>query len=392
MVSKNILLRFGSVAILLLSAWLPVARAQLPTGSVSGVAQVTCPHALVLNAGSVCYTATVICPNETNMPVTFGVTTPPAPRGTIVLHDGDAGMGPFVDPGASDGLARYYFQAGFQVVQLAWGSAWEESPPRSIKSGACRPATFFQYIYENFYSGGDSPVYNPTTNPKAGFCLQGHSAGAGAVAYYLTHYGGAAYVDKAIFSSGPQFAEIDQGCEVPAPTSPVTVCPNGGGVWPCAAGVDPPGDWTEYPTYTYAQLGGWTDSPCSAGIPTSPSQDTAWSIMSIVDLQQTPPDSNYVMPQTALSAYLCHYTGSLVNPSEAQGWLYFSQLQQANVASLVVNEVDDCQDNGAPSPEYVFYATHVNGATGKPLPHLTWAPTVMVNDMTHPVDGCVRRH
>jgi hypothetical protein len=81
-----------------------------------------------------------------------------------------------------------------------------------------------------------------------------------------------------------------------------------------------------------------------------------------------------------------------VNPFEAQGWLYYSQFQQANVASLVVNEVNDCQDNGIPSPEYVFYATHVNGATGKPLAHLTWAPTVMFNDMTDPIDGCVRRH
>jgi hypothetical protein len=114
--------------------------------------------------------------------------------------------------------------------------------------------------------------------------------------------------------------------------------------------------------------------------------------MSIVDLQQTPPDANYVMPQTALAAYLCHYTGSQVNPSEAQGWLYFSQFQQANVASLVVNEVNDCQDNGAPSPEYVFYATYVNGTTGTPLPKFTWAPTMMFNDMTDPVDGCVRRH
>jgi hypothetical protein len=114
--------------------------------------------------------------------------------------------------------------------------------------------------------------------------------------------------------------------------------------------------------------------------------------MSVVDLQQTPSDANYALPQTALSAYLCYYAGSQVNPSEAQGWLYYSQFQQASVASLAINEVNDCQKNGAPSPEYVFYATIVNGTTGKPLPHLTWAPTVMFNDMMDPIDGCVRRH
>jgi hypothetical protein len=112
----------------------------------------------------------------------------------------------------SSGPQRYHrlFQTGFQVVQLAWGDAsWEAGPPGSIKSGACRPATFFQYIYENFYSGGGSPVYSPTTNPTADFCLQGHSAGAGAIEYYLTYYGGAAYVDRAMFTSGPHFAEVD---------------------------------------------------------------------------------------------------------------------------------------------------------------------------------------
>jgi len=114
--------------------------------------------------------------------------------------------------------------------------------------------------------------------------------------------------------------------------------------------------------------------------------------MSIVDLQQIPTDANYVMPQTALSAYLCHYTGSTVNPSEAQGWLYFSQFQPSDVANLMVNEVNDCQNQGVPSPEYVFYATKVNGATGTPLPQLTWAPTVMFNDMANPVEGCIRRH
>ncbi|HXJ93455.1 MAG TPA: hypothetical protein VMT20_11305 [Terriglobia bacterium] len=389
MVSNNFLLT-GTVAILLS---VPVATAQLPTGSVSDVTRITCPHTLVLNARSACYTATVTCPDVYDTPVTFGVTTPAAPRGTIVLHDGDAGMSPYQEPGITDRFAQNYLSAAFQVVQLAWGgTGWESAPPGDIKSGACRPATFFQYIYQNFYSGGRSAVYNPTTNPTAGFCLQGHSAGAGAIAYYLTHYGGAAYVDKALFSSGPHFAEIDQGCEVPAPSSPIIICPNGGGAWPCAVGVDPPGDWAEYPAYTYGQLGGWTASPCSDGKPTSPAQDTAWSIMSIVDLQQTPSDANYVMPQTALSAYLCHYTGSQVNPSEAQGWLYYSQFQQADVASLVVNEVNDCQNNGAPSPEYVFYATHVNGTTGTPQSKFTWAPTVMFHDMTDPVNGCVRRH
>lgn len=390
--SKIILRPFGACAILILSSSL-LAATQLPTGSVTEVAQVSCPRAFVLNAQTHCFSATVICPDEDNDAVTFGVSTPTAPKGTIVLHDGDTGTSPFIDPGATDGLARYYFEAGFQVIQLAWGGAgWEASPPGNIKGGACLPATFFQYVYKNFYSGGRSPVYSPTKNPTAGFCLQGHSAGAGAVAYYLTHYNGAAYVDKAVLSSGPQFAEIDKGCEVPAAASPVTICPTGGETWPCSAGVDPPGDWTEYPTYTYDQLGGWTASPCSDGVPTSQAQDTAWSIMSVMDLQQTPPDANYVMPHTALSAYLCHYVGSQVNPSEAQGWLYYSQFQKSNVASLVVNEVNDCQSNGDPSPEYVFYATEVNGATGTPLPHFTWAPTVIYNDMTDPVDGCVRRH
>lgn len=395
MITTNALGHLWGAAIVLLSTPF-AATAQLSTGSVTDVAKVTCQGVFPLNARTTCYTATVICPDEDDTSITFGVTTPAKPKGTIVLHDGDTGTSPYEEPGISNGFARAYFQAGFQVVELAWGgTGWEGLPPGSIKTAACRPATFFQYIYDNFYSSAESPVYNPTDNPTAGFCLQGHSAGAGAIAYYLTHYNGAAYVDKALLSSGPHFAEIDQGCEVPAPPSPVTICPNGGGTpnsWPCSAGVDPPGSWTEYPTYTYGQMGGWTASPCSDGEPTTQAQDTAWSIMSIVDLQQTPTDANYVMPQTAVSAYLCHYIGSLVNPSEAQGWLYYNQFQEASIANLIVNEVNDCQNQGVSSPEYVFYATKVNGATGKPLPHFTWAPTVMFDDMTDAVTGCVRRH
>jgi hypothetical protein len=397
--SKDLLRYLGRniiLALLVLTRQGLQAAPQLPTGSVTDVTQVACPTSLAVNSRTVCYTATVICQDEDDAAVTFGITTPVAPKGTIVLHDGNEGTTPYQEPGNSNAFARTYSIVGFQVVQLAWGGeGWEEIISGDLgdtKGAACRPATFFQYIYENFYSGGNRPVYNPTLNPTAGFCLQGHSAGAGAIAYYLSHYDGAVYVDKAVLSSGPQFAEIDQGCEVPAPASPVTICPHGGGAWPCAAGVDRPGNWTEYPTYTYEQMGGWTYSTCSDGTPTTSAQDTAWSIMSIVDLQETPTDANYVMPQTALSAYLCHYTSSQVNPSEAQGWLYYSQFQQGNVAGLVVNEVNDCQNSGVASPEYVFYGTHVNGKTERPLPQFTWAPTVMFNDMMDPIGGCIRRH
>jgi hypothetical protein len=126
MVNKNVLHHLGSIAILLFTARLPVATAQLPIGSVSDVAQIPCPTTLRLNAHSACYTATVICPGKDNELVTFGVTTPAAPKGTIVLHDGDAGMSPYEEPGITDGFARNYLSAGFQVVQLAWGGAgWE---------------------------------------------------------------------------------------------------------------------------------------------------------------------------------------------------------------------------------------------------------------------------
>jgi hypothetical protein len=87
-------------------------------------------------------------------------------------------------------LARYV-NDGYQVVQIAWGphqegQDWEitnVANAPSILVGACRPATFLNWV-----RNGNSGVGNGIWAGNGGMCAEGHSAGSGAIAYALTWY------------------------------------------------------------------------------------------------------------------------------------------------------------------------------------------------------------
>jgi hypothetical protein len=146
-----------------------------PVGCLPGFYnQMTCYAATVSECTD--YTGSTILP----LGLTFGVTPlPAAAKGLVVLHAGGGGVEPLSQPG--NDFASDIYGAGFQVVQIGWNVPWEFlgagdfDGHYDLKGAACRPATFFHYIYQTYYlkiAGGSG---------KPGYCLLGSSAGAGAV-------------------------------------------------------------------------------------------------------------------------------------------------------------------------------------------------------------------
>jgi hypothetical protein len=279
-------------------------------------------------ATTTCENAIVSCPNTINTGVNFAYTSPAGlVNGVVTFFNGGDGTAPAGDatgtPAAPLTMAQTYFNAGYEIVQVAWTAAWEGTDqgqsgqlfPGNIQAAACRPATFINWVYNNVYL----PITQGTGgNPKAGMCAQGSSAGSAQIAYSMAYYGAYAWLDNVELISGPVLSDIEQGCEEPAPPS-VTICPTG--QWGCPPANQGGASWTLSPTY----LGGyatavqnWTyDLTCTSSSGTSQSSDLRWLNMSIVDQPSVSggPTPTFTYPTTATSAWLCR---SLQNQQSTQ--------------------------------------------------------------------------
>jgi hypothetical protein len=315
-----------------------------------------------------CQAATVTCSNVANLTLTFGYLNPvgiilPAgsqPNGVIVLHGGDGGIMP-----ESFALTDAYFKAGYEVVQQKWTDDWESiadpmTAPGNIQNAACRPATFFNYVYQTFYA----PLAQSTTY-HGGMCALGDSAGAAAIAYSLAYYGAGDYLDNVELLSGPVLSDIKQGCELPQP-SQVTVCdPNSQNQgYGCQLGGG--STWTLSPTFVAgAQMGvqNWTNeqSTCAVTNPSDPTSNSDWLKESIVDQfsvtgKGAAPTFSYT--KTAMSGWLCrsvvndtpqydcvanHNSNSnyCPNNSSPQGQIFYQNIP-SGTANFSVYAVDNC--------------------------------------------------
>jgi hypothetical protein len=210
---------YTCLAIFAMSAFSYTLLAQsspLPTGTVSvasGTPSSGCPTSDGWLSGVTCRYATVTCPESngtTPLGITFGYETPASPKGTIVIFSHSGGTTPEAFPGNEGTIAGGYYNANYQVVQTKWDSDWEDESGTglggSIGLAACRPATFLAWVISNLYT----PIYN--SNPTAGMCVHGTSAGASAAAYSLAWYGLYANIDKVTMVSGPPMGDIEEGC------------------------------------------------------------------------------------------------------------------------------------------------------------------------------------
>jgi hypothetical protein len=215
-----------------------------------------------------CQKATVSCLsaapyNVQGIGVTYGYATPAppiVPQGTIVILSGQGGTSPADDWSDDEQYASDYLTDKYQVVMVAWDYDWEDAtnsgvgPTSNVGYAACRPYTLLNYIYTTLYAA----IYNPVTNPKAGMCVQGESAGGAATAFVLAWYGGTNFLDKVELMSGPTLSRFDLGCEVPQPPLIWTVCEPGQFGCNLGAGYSA---WTSPMNYTGMALDsvrGWT--------------------------------------------------------------------------------------------------------------------------------------
>jgi hypothetical protein len=300
----------------------------LPLGTASA-ASASCPVAAA--PGAVCQTLTVHCPGLDDLAATIAVTQPPgAPTGTVVLLGGAGGTVPF-----NSGFPGAYLQKGLRVVQISWAAAWQESTV-GMKAAACRPATALKWVFDQAHK----------SDRTRGFCVQGHSAGAGTVAYALAHYGLEDVLDFALISAGPPYGRIDYGCAPSAYTgAPPDVCP-------------------ELPAAGFSYSGSrvavdlW-ENTSTCGEPSPPDADVArWAADSVVS-----PGADFDHPSTPVSAWFC---ANKPNETPGLGTFWLSQLTSMKTVTCVS---DQC--------------------TGEAVFANPTALTDMVSAMTQ---GCVPRH
>ena len=313
----------GAVSAAAQSKILPLGHVNLPVKTVGCTADFA--------TGSTCYTSTITCPDTSDIGFTYGVVNPGGTQGTVVFFNGDDGT----VPGFTQYVAAYTPPYNdFQTVQVAWGTAWEETSTgtgTSLKSAACRPATLMDWLLrqKNVYAGG-------------GMCAQGASAGSAAIAFSLTQYGAYAYLRHVIFESGPVLSNVPTGCD--PNSAPVTVCPGN----QCLTGNE--GSWTDSPLYVdgaETAVSNWTGAsgPNACKQPRiTDSQYDSWGTMSIVDgLTGGESDTTFNYPTTSMSGWLCSkssncHAARCQNNSAAEGQLYY-----ANVTSpKSVYRVDNC--------------------------------------------------
>jgi hypothetical protein len=335
------------------------AQSALPLGGVSGITPLSsCPAGYF--SGASCFEATVSCPNTLDIQVTYGLTNPDGvPRGTIAFFNGAGGTQPYGGASRGRNYSEVYLQAGYQVVQSAWQTDWEDtgiSGGKDVKTAACRPAALLNFFHQTLYEG------------DGGMCAQGASAGSAAVAYSLAWYGSSNYLDKVELLSGPVLSDIDQGCMVPnAP--PVTVCP--AGQFGCEG--EP---WVDKPQYVQgAQIavGQWSGLACQNGSQTSTGANASWKAMSIAGGAG---GSRFSYPKTAMAGWLC---SNGVNNSAAEGEIFYQHFStRAQTAEYSLNRVDGC--SGSEGVEAGITASGRNGFVA------------ISSDMTDPVEGCIKRH
>ncbi|HZR28359.1 MAG TPA: hypothetical protein VFA71_06230 [Terriglobales bacterium] len=332
---------------------------------------------------AVCYTATVDnCPSHQ-----LGVTIPPLnatvaistptnwKNGTIFLHGGGNGEDYFdAKPGTgmSVSYANQYYNAGFQVVQIAWAGDWSNNSNnpavKVMKYDACRPATILNYVYTNVHGGATSGA----------MCAQGHSAGSAAMAYALSWYGASSYLNNVVLTSGPVYANIEGGCQYPYSSqfqNPITVCPSG--QLGCIGS-----SWTDFVQYlndgtskTVAQNTNQPPGNCNnyngSGTATT-SYDQNWHAMSIVAS-----GANYSYPNTSLSAFLCA-TGQSQNNSAGQGQLFYKNFTSiSQTLNYAVYRVDGCGGS-----EKIWDGTTSDGSSA-----FTVSADAMINRCNKPVSG-----
>jgi len=270
----------------------------LQLGRVTVLGPVACPTGAT--TGATCTSVNVVCPGVPNLTGTLSEASPTGTaRGTVILANGGGGTSFF-----NAGFASAYLNDGFRVAQFLWTTDWEDTGGVGVKSGACRGATIFRYLFYTFHRA----------DLTTGFCAQGTSGGGGEIGYSLAQYGMSNYFDYVMISGGPGVSRMDYGCDQSLYT--------GGALNLCPLLPNAP--------YTYPggkQVNRWENTTtCHAQQPLQSDIDK-WAADAIVT-----PSGNYTYPKTAMSWYFC--VTPPVNESTGQGKFLIDKVQPKNVPDV----------------------------------------------------------
>jgi len=410
------------------------AHAQYALGSVSAVATETCPTSLggqatdwVTNTSggtdiqTICYHATVSCPQLPDLGVTYGIATPTTPsNGTVVFIRGAGGT--ITLPGNLHKEIPFdLYHASYQTIQAAWDDWWQITGwtgSGSFKVAACREATFLNFLYTNYY------LTDTNNTATAGMCVHAQSASAGALALSMTFYGAGDFIDKAVYVSGPEYSDLSQGCVPNSPNG--TICAPVNGKTPNGCNIYA-GSWSESPLYhggsasnIGSELG--DNPPCDDPNHTYTSSDiTTLTDTSLIDGMS---DASYTYPKTAVTAYECDDDTYFNNPTSLQGWYWLSQMSSPTQvaggcnysasktphpsACLMVNRVFGCTSVELAATGYICQGSSCPVCTGNP-PNVTCTcngqtcsdngvtskyamRTVAEKDYENALNGCIKRH
>ncbi|HLJ16249.1 MAG TPA: hypothetical protein VKV15_17250 [Bryobacteraceae bacterium] len=277
---------------------------------------------------------TCASPNVPALNFIYSYATPSIPIGTVVIFSG--GSGTLGTLGEHDEVAAGVYADGYEVVEVAWQTDWEQtSDILGIQTASCRPAGFLNYALQN-------PLLNVRlSNSKYGFCAEGGSAGAGALAYALSQYtdqGGTALssdIDDAEFTSGPAFGDIRLGCQVPGPPTVAEICPSG--QFGCSSGTTNWGDPYPYIAPYISKVGTWTnDATCANSSGTSALSNSKWLAMSIVNGTS----GSFTYATMGMAGWLCASSvpssctpsSPCPNNSAAEGNVFLSQITSGSQA------------------------------------------------------------
>jgi hypothetical protein len=259
----------------------------LPLGTVSNQQSIACSG---FPKGSTCQQITISCPQLADAILTIG-TLAGKNHKTIFLMNGStwtiSGMGSY---------AETYQHAGYTAVLAKFTNPWQAPGTGftgNMMNAACRTSTLLAYVADG------SPI-----------AVQAASGGAGAFAYAVAWYGLASSVPVAEITSGPVYADIEQGCEVlKAPD--VTIVPTEGDSW---------SSQTWYQNGIPPNMTVYTGHTCLPHSDTSGTVDQAW-----LDQSVNAPGAVNNFPTTYLSMWLCA-TSQTPNNSAGQGYLWIAQV------------------------------------------------------------------
>jgi hypothetical protein len=275
------------------------------------------------------------CANQTttpNLEFVYSYVIPPSLRGTIVLFSGDGGV--LGDVKQSQLYAADYYNLGYEIVEVAWSTDWEQTSDNlGILTAGCRPAGFLNYVL-------NTPILNArSVKSTNGLCAQGASAGAGALGYvfvwYADHSGNllSTDLDNVELLSGPVFGNIALGCQVPPPQNPANICLSQYG---CSNGTTAWTDAYQYVIPATNEVPYWTNNPSCAGSSNTTSNSfSKWLAMSIV----TGSGGSFSYPNMGMAGWLCagylscNANEGCPNNSAAEGNVFFSQITSGSQAA-----------------------------------------------------------